>query len=41
MLKIIEERQQIIINHLKIVQFSRIQDLIELVKYSEATVKEI
>ena len=39
MLKIIEERQQIIINHLKIVQFSRIQDLIELVKYSEATVK--
>lgn len=39
MLKIIEERQQIIINHLKIVQFARIQDLIELVKYSEATVK--
>ena len=39
MLKIIEERQQIIINHLKIVQFLRIQDLIELVKYSEATVK--
>lgn len=39
MLKIIEERQQIIINHLKIVQFSRIQNLIELVKYSEATVK--
>lgn len=39
MLKIIEERQQIIINHLKIVQFARIQELIELVKYSEATVK--
>lgn len=39
MLKIIEERQQIIINHLKIVQFARTQDLIDLVKYSEATVK--
>lgn len=39
MLKVIEERQQIIINHLKIVQFARTQDLIDLVKYSEATVK--
>ena len=39
MLSDVEERQQTIVNHLKINQFARITELIDLVNYSEATVK--
>ncbi|MBC1521464.1 DeoR/GlpR transcriptional regulator [Listeria aquatica] len=39
MLSVAEERQQQIVNYLKVEQFARIQDLIKLVNYSEATVK--
>lgn len=39
MLNAIEDRQQQIVNYLKVHQFARVIDLIELVNYSEATVK--
>ncbi|MGG5315598.1 DeoR/GlpR family DNA-binding transcription regulator [Enterococcus sp. AZ072] len=39
MLSVIEDRQQQIVNYLKVNQFARVADLIELVNYSEATVK--
>ena len=39
MLNEIENRQQIIVNHLKVNQFATIADLMDLVKYSEATIK--
>ncbi|MCL4596570.1 hypothetical protein LQ063_09580 [Enterococcus hirae] len=35
MLSDVEERQQTIVNHLKINQFARITELIDLVNYSE------
>lgn len=39
MLNVIESRQQQIVNYLKTHQFAKVTDLVELVKYSEATVK--
>lgn len=39
MLSAIEDRQQQIVNHLKVNQFATVADLIDLVNYSEATVK--
>ena len=39
MLSEVEDRQQKIVNHLKSNQFVRITDLIDLVNYSEATIK--
>lgn len=39
MLSVIEDRQQQIVNYLKVNQFACVVDLIELVNYSEATVK--
>ena len=39
MLNEVENRQQEIVNYLKNNQFARVTDLIELVNYSEATIK--
>lgn len=39
MLTTVEDRQQQIVNYLKINQFATVTDLIELVNYSEATIK--
>lgn len=39
MLSDVEDRQQQIVNHLKLNQFAKITDLVDLVNYSEATVK--
>lgn len=39
MLNLVEDRQQQIVNYLKVNQFARVVDLIDLVNYSEATIK--
>lgn len=39
MLSVVEDRQQQIVNYLKVHKFARVADLIDLVNYSEATVK--